>query len=398
MKKWLKSLFSGCNNNSNAVEDTRRTQISTPTEVAPTYNTHAPEQVSEYYYNQHIGKIAKFIYTRPIATDVQPFTSLQKAFLKYIAGKEITCPAIAGYWTHQYNIDYNYLLSKAFNMGYLEAGNISCILDSLTLSDLKAILKHNKLSVSGKKQELVNRIQSEISTESIDAFFANKTKMFVLTDSGMKLISDLKDSITKDTDFEDQVLSVIQTGDFHKAFSLVADWEAKKPIPRGLNIDWHTITLSASELQNYKALSNKFDNKTASCHILADMLGCPAGLDKLLSRIFQLPPKTITSLPILYTSEECEKSEQLFFSKLFLLMPPQYAPYISRKRMSDGCLNVSYKQMQIGRVYFKSKGFSMQILQGNLGLDVVWLKNCTLKEMISNLPKWVKYIKTLDAL
>ena len=128
---------------------------------------------------------------------------------KYIIGENIYEPYIATYWTYEYNINYSYLISKFFNMDYLKISNYIEDLTKLTVSELKEILKSNNIKSTGKKAELIERIEKEISCKDLSNFFNSSNKYYALTDKGKELLKDVRKSVTKNTDLEDQCLELI---------------------------------------------------------------------------------------------------------------------------------------------------------------------------------------------
>jgi len=60
--------------------------------------------------------------------------------------------------------------------------------------------------------------------------------------------------------------------------------------------------------------------------------------------------------------------------------------------LKDSTYNFTYENKQIGRIKFGKRSSKMQIITLT---TVTWLENLTLEEYISNISKWVKYIKQL---
>ena len=121
-------------------------------------------------YQQHIDNINSFDINHPIKTDNNPLTDIEKAFLKYIAGRKVNTPNIAGYWSYEYKIDFNYTVSKYINNNYLYIGSADP--SKLTTSALKKILQLAGLPAFGKKAELVARVQElPTSTYSTELYY-----------------------------------------------------------------------------------------------------------------------------------------------------------------------------------------------------------------------------------
>lgn len=190
---------------------------------------------SDALYDIHTNSINKFNPQNNILeTDTKPLTSIEKSFLKYIIGENIYEPYIATYWTYEYNINYSYLISKFFNMDYLKISNYIEDLTKLTVSELKEILKSNNIKSTGKKAELIERIEKEISCKDLSNFFNSSNKYYALTDKGKELLKDVRKSVTKNTDLEDQCLELIYIDKYEEAYDLICKYESSKNIQRGI--------------------------------------------------------------------------------------------------------------------------------------------------------------------
>ncbi|BDZ30587.1 minor capsid protein [Lactiplantibacillus sp. WILCCON 0030] len=69
------------------------------------------------------------------------------------------------YFKYEFGIDPTTHRKKLISTGYLEKGSPSESLKSLLVPQLKEILRENKLPVSGRKQELITRIESQLKPE-----------------------------------------------------------------------------------------------------------------------------------------------------------------------------------------------------------------------------------------
>lgn len=144
-------------------------------------------------YQQHIDNINSFDINHPIKTDNNPLTDIEKAFLKYIAGRKVNTPNIAGYWSYEYKIDFNYTVSKYINNNYLYIGSADP--SKLTTSALKKILQLAGLPAFGKKAELVARVQElPTSTYSTELYYC-------LTEKGRNTINPVQENPTKAISF-----------------------------------------------------------------------------------------------------------------------------------------------------------------------------------------------------
>jgi hypothetical protein len=88
-------------------------------------------------------------------------------FLKYIVNKPADFSYLPGYWTYTYNLNYQAVLKKLFRGGYVDFAPIEYVLKKQSLATLKDLLKQNNLPLKGKKDELVERILSNIAEDQI---------------------------------------------------------------------------------------------------------------------------------------------------------------------------------------------------------------------------------------
>lgn len=70
---------------------------------------------------------------------------------------------------------------------YLQKGSLQLILETYKVTDLKKILKENNLKLSGKKAELISRILSQVSIESLQPYIKNN--VYELTQKGLDYIN-----------------------------------------------------------------------------------------------------------------------------------------------------------------------------------------------------------------
>ena len=100
-------------------------------------------------------------------------------------GKSITNDNFAGYWNYRYNSDPKKLLKKVVEKEYLRESTSFEYLDYLGVIELKNILRDNKLKVSGKKDELIERIKDNVENSYLENL--NFEKVYVLTKEGKKI-------------------------------------------------------------------------------------------------------------------------------------------------------------------------------------------------------------------
>jgi len=119
--------------------------------------------------------------------DFSPLTPYEILFLDYINGKSTKDSNIAEYWTHEYNLDYQAVIEKLFNNGYLQESDYKFNMTKYKLSELKDYLKAKALKVTGKKEELISRIINESPGEDSIAYFNNS--FFQCTDKAIEVLA-----------------------------------------------------------------------------------------------------------------------------------------------------------------------------------------------------------------
>lgn len=395
---------------------------------------------SNELHNKHINKIKSIDSDNIIKTDSNPLNSIEKNFLKYIDGWRIDNFNLPGYWTYEYNIDYKYIISKFFNMGYLKTTNYVVNLDKLTMPDLKQVLRTYSKSTTGKKADLISRIENKLSESEIELVLNDGNKYYSLTESG-KLITNFKKSITKDIDFEDTVLSYILKDDFENAYSVVCEYNSRKPIQTGLNVDCNNLNLNKkakAEYRKIKALNLRIDNKNLdnkikSSFILCNMLGNNYNkAHVIMNRLTDLSKKEIdiyvmkvtnlfrnnliiqtdgsnmehiNNLPSDIKMEYQIRNNTKFATNLdeikffyILKLKTEKAKLNTNyelERLSDGTINVwNYKHYFIGKVRLQYK---KHFLIYTIDLDSLSNRiDGELEELIEGIDYWLEYYKTLE--
>jgi len=164
-------------------------------------------------------------------------SSVELNFLKYIDARNVATPNIAGYWTHEYNINYQELISQCMYQGLLEINDCKN-LSTLTVVKLKEILSSKNLVKTGKKIDLVERIEQSFTSHELEKYLKSENSYFKLTQKGVNLTSVIKPSATKNLALEDKCYILIMSNKINEAYKEIAKFESEKPIPRGMGIDW----------------------------------------------------------------------------------------------------------------------------------------------------------------
>ena len=266
--------------------------------------TEAAQARSDADYQKHMSNINAFDALNPIETDNKPLTAVEKAFLKYLAGRKVSAPDIAGYWSYEYRINFNYTVSKYINNGYLYIGAADP--QKLTMPVLKEILKAAGISTTGKKADLVARVNT-LPTSS----YATE-EYYRLTEAGQILVDTVQDSATKDTDFEDAVLTLLYDQQIIEAAKMVHEYR----IPRQPYASETTLygAPSDSRLQQFQNYYNVLPVKEAACLIFSRMMGFGfANEKKLFKRVLGTEEVKDTSIGIADAKDEfanCDPEEE----------------------------------------------------------------------------------------
>ena len=153
-------------------------------------------------------------------------------FLKYLDGRTFEHPDIAQYWYYDYGLNYSDEIKKLVSAGLLTITNIN--LKKLKVDDLKDILRHFELPLSGKKDALQKRILENIGLDELSSFLGNSTHYFCSTDNGSELIKTVHESATFNLELENEAISLITKNNYAAAYCLI--WKQKSQNPANKNL------------------------------------------------------------------------------------------------------------------------------------------------------------------
>lgn len=106
--------------------------------------------------------------------------------LEWIENKSISIAEFPQYFSYEYGIDPANSVRFLIDNNYIKTAGLYDSLMSFKVVELKDILKANSLAVSGKKNELINRIKFNISADILNEYV--KDKFFAHTELGSSLI------------------------------------------------------------------------------------------------------------------------------------------------------------------------------------------------------------------
>ncbi len=109
-------------------------------------------------------------------------------FLDFISGKT-TDTTFSIYWEAQYGILPQKTIKKFENLGLITLKlDIKRNINQLTITTLKELLKSEELSITGKKQDLVERILGNVDLNKLEKLY--NTKSFILSNKAQQIIKD----------------------------------------------------------------------------------------------------------------------------------------------------------------------------------------------------------------
>lgn len=252
--------------------------------------------------------------------DDTPLTSVEKSFLKYMDGNNVINPYIPGYWTYEYNINYKKLLTIFLAKEYLKISSGTETLKFLTVEELKEILRKSNLKVSGKKNELIDRIKENIEVSVLETMISKSSCKYILTPSGKNLTAGITASATKNIELEDKCLQLILISEFNAAYSEICNNELSKNISRGImNWQYESVHgLSQNQINCFKNLmsnqridfpdeiSNEHNSDAKACVILGYMLG--VAVDKIYTMFCRVTEKTYNKTIVIPFLQELQFS------------------------------------------------------------------------------------------
>lgn len=342
---------------------------------------------------------------------------VEKKFLSYIEGKPADHFKISWEWMEAYFIDVNYLTAKLLSFGYIEITE-KRPLQTMLVADLQAILKTYGLNDKGRKQELVTRIEESLTWTQICKCLNGKL-YFSLTDKGKALVI-RKGVISDDYSIEQKCLALILQDKLKEAYSVVLDYEDKKPVPRGIGeLPRETLTyLRINTVLPFELTDSlkPYEKELKASVIYCGMMGSSKASTMFNSLVrkrinHEVLNKTIQALIMMYFGNPIPKGfhieepdpnvkvEEISFDRFlatFLELAKKEGintRKIRWNKMADGTMNFQYGDAQIGRVTFGKRSSRMQVLSSDY---VEWMYNKTFDEYVKLLDWWIKYTKELE--
>ena len=129
-------------------------------------------------------------------------------------------------------------IKRFVDEGMLGQADIGAQLDyKFKATELKAMLKQRGLPVSGRKEDLINRLL-QADVENMKRAVAG-LKVFLCSERGREMAEQfLLAEKAKRANLEEQALGYLKQRKFKEASQTVAAYEAKQVFPRGMGVDW----------------------------------------------------------------------------------------------------------------------------------------------------------------
>lgn len=183
-------------------------------------------------------------------------------FLRYANGHDADTSTFAEHYKYNYGLDnYAYTLKKLVKQGYITVDVCDESLALYKINDLKTYLKEHNMSISGKKQDLIQRIINS----SLDYQKHFSRKICRLTDEGRALVEQYeRDRVKRLADLVARTIEYIRTGNTQ---NIVAEYASNKEPdkPFALSYDTEAVLSDISAIQEYRHLGHDTDRELAIC-------------------------------------------------------------------------------------------------------------------------------------
>jgi hypothetical protein len=136
-----------------------------------------------------------------------------------------------------------FLKENALEQASLEG----CLAHRFKVAELKAMLKQNGLSVSGRKADLIDRLV-QVDPEGMKQAVSGLS-LLQCSEQGLEIVKRYEATEReKRIELEHSLLRALRRREFRKAVELRVQYEAEQVFPRGLGIDWQDYPFSENDV------------------------------------------------------------------------------------------------------------------------------------------------------
>src|SRR5262245_41868035 len=159
----------------------------------------------------------------------------------------------AEYWEAMLNEKPAKAIDQFHKEGVLETAGLRELIDyKFKASDLKLMLKEKRLKISGRKEELIQRLIENDEQSMRDA--TNGLVLYRCTPEGIQLAEHyLESEKAKRTGAERDVYDLLTRREFSKAVRIVVQYNASRVFPPGVGIDWTNYD-AESDIESLEAI------------------------------------------------------------------------------------------------------------------------------------------------
>lgn len=118
-------------------------------------------------------------------------------FLQYLHHKKASLDGIAGYWTHEYHMDYEHVIPKFFSLGFLQYADLNYALQKSTKAEMEKLLSREDMHVKRSKPELIQFLLSKKDSAILNPY---RKMYYEVTPKGKEYLAG-QDYQNKDTSF-----------------------------------------------------------------------------------------------------------------------------------------------------------------------------------------------------
>ncbi|MBS5198455.1 MAG: minor capsid protein [Clostridiales bacterium] len=142
---------------------------------------------------------------------------------------------------------------------------------------LKAILRSYRLKVSGKKQQLIDRIHHSLCESDVKSNSAY-SEFYIVTEKGWRLIdASYEHFATIHADFFKKSIELMKSGNLDLAYRIICKRNAENPVPPGIGCDWESRYYKGIPPSLYSIFKNHLDNTTDFFIVAAAIFSAMSG-------------------------------------------------------------------------------------------------------------------------